>query len=117
MSAGARTELIDFTRRVKTARPDGGFDTVTTVLAANIFAAVQVVRATETENANRLAHEVTYLLTIASDDLPADLTTDDKMRWTTAPRNAPVVLNIQEIRDAPSFELEMIIVATTGIQD
>ena len=103
---GALRERIRFTRKIKSRRADGGYDTTPTTVA-EVFASVQPVRATEAEQAGRLTSQVTYLIHAYR---LTGITAEDNLEWVT---NGNVKLNIREIRQPPGRALMTEIIATS----
>lgn len=103
---GALRERIRFTRKTKIRRADGGYDTTPTTVA-EVYASVQPVRASEAEQAGRLASAVTYLISIYR---RTDLTAEDNIEWVT---NGNLKLNMRELRQPPGRMLMTEIVATS----
>jgi head-tail adaptor len=111
-SSGAMRERVTFLRSARTQRTDGGYDVATTELAT-VWAAVRPVQAGEREQAGRLFGATSYLVEIWADDKPSALTTDDTLRWDTAPGGA-VSLNVRAIRQAPRRAMALELVCEAG---
>lgn len=115
MSVAQRTERVSFRQQTRTLRSDGGYDTVTAT-DSTVWASVRPVRATESEQNGRLAGMTIYLVSILADELPADASVDDTLRWDTAPRGA-LDMNIREIRESYKRPLETEIVCESGVNE
>ena len=113
MSSGQMREQVSFRRSTRTQRTDGGYDSTVSSLST-VWASVVPVAANEREQTGRLLGATTYLVTIYADDRPSTLTTDDALRWETAPGGA-LDGNIRAIRLPPERPLTLEIVCEMAV--
>lgn len=108
MAAGPKRERVEILRPARTRRADGGYDTTTTTVAT-VWAEVVPASAREQVREGRPAGVVSYNVAIRQ---RSDVTTDDTLNWLKTPA---LKLNIREIRQPGARDIDMIIVAESGV--
>lgn len=112
-NSGEMTESITFVRSTRTKRADGGYDVADTTLA-EVFAAMKPTRGAEVKEAGRLIGYLSYDVWLYLDDVPEDLTTDDRVVW--ASEDGDVAFNIRAIEIGRGDDLATRIVCDKGVQ-
>lgn len=106
-------ERVSFRRSTRTQRADGGYDATPSSLST-VWASVVPVQAGEREQTGRLLGATTYVVTVYADDKPSTLTTDDTLRWETAPGGA-LDGNIRAIRQQHGRALMLELICEMGV--